>query len=115
MFKLSNIRIGTKLAVMSGCGVVLVVGMIASVMSGNAQVRRAVNKSTERMIKARDLEAIKAFERGMQVAARDIGLAPTDVGMNKALKALAGGAERSPQPDRPDDPAVRPAGSPRRR
>jgi methyl-accepting chemotaxis protein len=89
MFKLSNIRIGTKLAVMSGCGVVLVVGMIASVMSGNAQVSRAVNKSTERMIKARDLEAIKAFERGMQVAARDIGLATTDVGMNKALKLLA--------------------------
>ncbi len=88
MFKLSNIRIGTKLAVMSGCGVVLVVGMIASVISGNAGVRAAVGKSTERVIKARDLEAIKAFERGMQVAARDIGLATTDVGMNKALKRL---------------------------
>jgi methyl-accepting chemotaxis protein len=88
MFRLSNIRIGTKLAIMSGCGVVLVVGMIASLMSGNAQVRGAVNKSNERVIKARELEAIKAFERGMQVAARDIGLATTDVGMNKALKLM---------------------------
>ena len=88
MFQLSNIRIGIKLAIMSGCGIVLVVGMVASIISGNAQIRGAADKADRLMITARDLETIKSLERGMQIAARDIGLATTDVAMKKALAVL---------------------------
>jgi methyl-accepting chemotaxis protein len=88
MLRLSNIRIGTKLAVMSGCGVLLVAGMIGTLIAGNAAVRGAVDKSNERAVKARDLEAIKAFERGMQVAARDIASAPHVMVVEKGLKSL---------------------------
>ena len=73
MIRLSNISIGVKLAVMSGLAVLLVAAMIeVTELMGGASVGRATDKSNERVIKARDLEAIKAFERGMQLAVRDI-------------------------------------------
>jgi methyl-accepting chemotaxis protein len=88
MLRLSNIRIGIKLATMSGCGIALVAAMIATLLAGNAAVRVAVGKANERVIEARDLEAIKASARGMQIAARDIGLAPHDVAVQQALKRM---------------------------
>jgi methyl-accepting chemotaxis protein len=89
MLKLSNIRIGTKLAIMSGLAVVLVAGIISAQMLGNASVRGATGKATERVVKTRDLEAIKAFERGMQLAVRDIRLAHSVADLQKAEKSLA--------------------------
>ena len=58
-------------------------------MLGNASVRSANGKATERVVKTRDLEAIKAFERGMQVAVREIQLAHSVADLQKAEKSLA--------------------------
>ena len=88
MLRLSNISIGIKLAVMSSLGVLLVIAMMATEMMGGASVTRATNKSNERVIKARDLEAIKGFERGMQLAVRDIRLAHSAEELQKAVKSL---------------------------
>ena len=46
MLRLSNIRIGTKLAVMSGLGILLVVGMLVSQILGNSSVRTATETAT---------------------------------------------------------------------
>ena len=95
MFKLSNVRIGTKLATMSGLAVLLVAGIIAAQMLGNASVRKANGKATERVIKTRDLEAIKASERGMQVAVREIQLAHSVVDLQKAENHWPSSKKRS--------------------
>jgi methyl-accepting chemotaxis protein len=88
MLRLSNIRIGIKLAVMSGLGVVLMACMMAILIAGNALVRGAVDQSNERIVSAGDLEAIKSSERGMQVAARDVSLATHEIALQNALKLL---------------------------
>ena len=41
MVRLSDIRIGTKLSIMSGIGVLLVVGIIVAQLHGNSAVRSA--------------------------------------------------------------------------
>jgi len=43
MVRLSDIRIGTKLSMMSGLGVLLVVAMIVVGMRGNAEVKSATD------------------------------------------------------------------------
>ncbi|AXK79831.1 HAMP domain-containing protein [Pseudolabrys taiwanensis] len=88
MLRLSNIRIGTKLAVMSGFAIVLVACMLATLIVGNSLVREAVEKSNTGVVSTRDLEAIKAAERGMQIAARDVSLAPHEIALQQSLKLL---------------------------
>ena len=88
MVRLSNVSIGIKLAVMSGCGILLVLAMIASLVSGDAQIRRAVDQSKHGADNALRLEATKGFVRGMQIGARDIGLAKTDTGMKQGLTLM---------------------------
>ena len=100
MLRLSNIRIGTKLAVMSGFGIVLVAGMIATLVAGNGLVRDAVDKSNEGIVGARALEGIKASERGMQIAARDVSLATHEIALQNALKLMT--AEQKAAHDRID-------------
>jgi len=88
MLRLTNVRIGIKLAMMSGFGIVLVAGMMATLLIGNALVHGAVDKSNEGVVSARALEAIKASERGMQIAARDVSLATHEIALQKALKLM---------------------------
>ena len=88
MLRLSNVRIGTKLAVMSVLGIALIAGMIASQMLSSASIRSVSSKSSASLVKARDLEAIEAAERGMQVAVGDIRFADGGGDLQKGGKLL---------------------------
>jgi len=88
MIRLSNIRIGTKLMVMSGLGILLVVGMILSLAFGNLSVRSAQNLSAVYQDTELQLVNAKAALRGLQVAGRDLRLAMTSAELERSTKAL---------------------------
>ena len=88
MLRLSNIRIGIKLAVISGLGVLLMAAMIATQMMGNSSVRGANEISNIQQRISHDLQAAKSSERGMQIAVRDIRLANSAEDLQKAIKYL---------------------------
>ena len=71
MFKLSDVRISIKLAVISGLGILLVAGILANQMRADSSVSSAVHAANERLLKARDLQSILAAERGMQFAVNE--------------------------------------------
>ena len=88
MFRLSNVRISIKLAVISGIGILLVAGILANQMRAEAQISGAVHKANERLLKARDLQAILAAERGMQFAVNEMLLSGSKEDLAKALTLL---------------------------
>jgi methyl-accepting chemotaxis protein len=88
MVRLSDIRIGTKLSIMSGIGVLLVVGIIVAQLHGNSAVRSANEAVSLQQHLAHDLLGAKASERAMQIAVRDIRLARSRQDLENALKAL---------------------------
>jgi len=109
MFRLSNIRIGTKLGVMSGIGILFVLGMFVSQMHGSATVNSA-NQATARQTEVMsNVEQAKASVRGMQISVRDIRLASTAAELDKATKYLD---ERSASTNRLLDAALDLAVSP---
>jgi methyl-accepting chemotaxis protein len=81
---IQNLRIGTKLAITSALGVLLVGFMIGSQMYGNAGVRQTYQGAIVQQAIARDAIDAKASLRGMQVGARDISLANTATDLKKA-------------------------------
>ncbi|WBL80534.1 methyl-accepting chemotaxis protein [Bradyrhizobium xenonodulans] len=83
-----NLRIGTKLAIASAFGIVLVLAMIASQLVGNGTVRRSSQAASEQQELARDAIESKLAARGMQLAARDIRLANNTADLQKAGDAL---------------------------
>ncbi|MBS0249332.1 MAG: hypothetical protein JSR61_22190, partial [Proteobacteria bacterium] len=85
MFKISNIRISVKLAVISGIGVLLVAGILANQMRADSSISGAVHKANERLLKARALQSIMAAERGMQFAVNEALLAASKDDLAKAL------------------------------
>ena len=86
---IQNLRIGTKLAITSALGVLLVGFMIGSQMYGNASVSRSrESASVQQSISSDGVEA-KAALLGMQVAGRDIRLANTSADLQKAGDSLA--------------------------
>src|SRR5215472_377908 len=89
MIKISNIRIGTKLAVMSGLGVLLVAGMVLTAMHGNSQVRQDNEAAMFQAKISSDAQRLKAVERGMQVGVRDLRLAASADDVKKALELFA--------------------------
>ncbi len=86
MFRLSNIRIGTKLAVMSGLGVLLVIGMIVGQILGNAAIDSAQRASDIQSEIARSILMTKASLRGLQMAVQDMLATRTTPELNKALQ-----------------------------
>jgi len=88
MAKLSDIRIGTKLSIMSGLGVLLVASMIFVQMKGNGTSRAANEGASFQEEIARDVMAAKAAERAVQVAGRDVRLARSSQDLEGALKRL---------------------------
>ena len=88
MFKLSNIRIGTKLAIMSGLGVVLVAVMLAIQVTGNSAVRTAVEKAAFQQRMAHDLEFVRVSVRGMEIAVGNLSSAQTKEVAQKATESL---------------------------
>ena len=89
MFKLSNIRIGTKLAVISAMGILLVLAMIVGQMMGNAGVKAANDTANQQKEIEFNVSAVKSAGRGMQIGIRDLRLAQTPEDLKKALDYLA--------------------------
>jgi len=86
---IQDLRIGTKLAITSALGVLLVGSMIASQIYGNAGVRQAYQSAIVQQTIARDAIDAKASLRGMQVGVRDVRLANTAADLQKAVGYLA--------------------------
>jgi methyl-accepting chemotaxis protein len=86
---IQNLRIGTKLAIISVFSILLVGGMIYAQMVGNAAVRRANENATVQQTIARYAVDAKASARGMQVGVRDIRLANSLENLQKASEYLA--------------------------
>ena len=86
---IQNLRIGTKLAVASALGIVLVALMIFSQMAGNAAVGKATDTANIQQKIAQIAVDAKASLRGMQVAVRDIRLANSAENLQKANDYLA--------------------------
>jgi methyl-accepting chemotaxis protein len=88
MLRLSNIRIGIKLAIMSGLGVLLVGGMIATQMWSNSTVRGANNTADTQQNLAKESMTVRAMETRMQLGVRDVRLARTPENLQKALNNI---------------------------
>src|SRR5215475_5151748 len=83
-----NLRIGTKLAVTSAFGILLVVAMIASQLVGNGNVRRSNEAAFAQQELARDAVEAKLGARSMQLSVRDIRLANNAGELQKASESL---------------------------
>ncbi len=93
MFRLSNIRIGAKLAIMSGITILLVAVLIVSQMMTGAQVKEANFTTDRRTDLALDAALAKSAVRGMRIAATYIRQAndikALDVQFDEYKKAYA--------------------------
>ncbi|MBR0939076.1 methyl-accepting chemotaxis protein [Bradyrhizobium jicamae] len=83
-----NLQIGTKLAVMSAFGILLVFAMIASQLVGNGNVRRSNQAAVEQLKLAQDAIEAKLWVRSMQLSGRDIRLANNAAELQKANDEL---------------------------
>jgi methyl-accepting chemotaxis protein len=88
MLRLSNIRIGIKLAIMSGLGVLLVAAMMATQMLGSAAVRSSIETAVRQALLTQSALDAKASLRGLQVGVRDIRLARSADDLAKAMTYL---------------------------
>jgi methyl-accepting chemotaxis protein len=77
MPRLSNVRIGTKLAIMSGIAILLVLGMIGASLYGNALVKGSDDKASLQLNIAHDVTKIEAAFVSVRLAVRNIRLAET--------------------------------------
>src|SRR3954464_9276482 len=83
-----NLRIGAKLAVMQGVGVMLVVGMIANAIYGNSTVKTASESAASQQALALDLSDARSAIRIMAIRVRDIRLAQESVDIDAAVKGI---------------------------
>ncbi|OPY98668.1 chemotaxis protein [Bradyrhizobium sacchari] len=83
-----NLRIGTKLAIASALGILLVLCIITSQFVGNGYVRDSNKAVVGQLELARDAVEAKLAVRGMQLAVRDIRLAGTSAELQKAGDGL---------------------------
>ncbi|WP_375305282.1 methyl-accepting chemotaxis protein [Bradyrhizobium sp. A11] len=83
-----NLKIGTKLAIASALGVLLVGAMIASQMLGNASIRESSQSALAQQQIARDAVEAEVTVRGMQLAVRDLRLANSSADIQKATTSL---------------------------
>jgi methyl-accepting chemotaxis protein len=88
MLKLANIGIGTKLAVTSAIGILLVVGTIAAQLLGGSAASDSYETAMRRTQTARDVVDAKASERGMQLAVGDVRLSTNKEQFDKATEFL---------------------------
>src|SRR5580704_9645186 len=91
MHRLSNIRIGTKLAAMSALGILLVIGMLVSQIWGNAAVKSSNQAANQQQQIARDILAAKVAVAAMQIGGRETRLAGSKDELQKAIKRLEDG------------------------
>jgi methyl-accepting chemotaxis protein len=85
---IQNLRIGTKLAIASAFGILLVLAMNASQLIGNGNVRRSSETAVAQQQLAREAVEAKVAVRSIQLAVRDIRLANNSGELQKAGDAL---------------------------
>ncbi|WP_168197737.1 methyl-accepting chemotaxis protein [Pseudolabrys sp. FHR47] len=85
MIRLSDIRIGTKLAIMSGLSLLLVAGMIAGQLSGSYLVAQSDARADAQGEIGRNIMVAKVSLRGLQLAGQQILVARNPVDMQKAV------------------------------
>jgi len=85
---LMNLRIGTKLALTIGAGVVLVAGMILNQQFGNASVVRQAERGRADQAVATDLLHAGVALQRMQIGTREIRLAISEREASEALAVL---------------------------
>jgi len=83
-----NIRIGTKLAITVGIGVVLVAGMIVNQQLSNTSVARQTELARDEQFVIADLLSASVALQRMQIGAREIRLAISEREADKALDGL---------------------------
>src|SRR5262249_41828857 len=83
-----NLRIGSKLAITSGVGVLLMAAIIVNQMSGNGHIKESNANVMRNGTNALMAVNSKASVRGMQVAGRDLRLAATSEDIKKATDTL---------------------------
>jgi methyl-accepting chemotaxis protein len=88
MPSISNIRIGTKLAIMSGIAMLLVAGLVLSGLQSDAAIREASDSAMYSAKVTHDVQTLKVIERGLQNDSRDIRFADSAADMQKALDML---------------------------
>jgi methyl-accepting chemotaxis protein len=88
MFRLSNISIGLKLSMMSGLGILFVVGLIVGQIMGSASVKSSNDAADVQSDIGRDIMATKASVRGMAMAVKDIRLSRNNDDLQSGLKFL---------------------------
>jgi methyl-accepting chemotaxis protein len=84
-----DLRIGTKLAVASGMGVLLVLAMLAMQMLGNRAVKLANEHANDQQTIVKDAIDATASIRGMQIGVRDLRLARTAEDLGRASDYIA--------------------------
>jgi methyl-accepting chemotaxis protein len=87
--RIVNLRIGIKLGITSGIGVLLVIGIIIGQMFGNGQIKDASANLVRNETNALAAVNSKASVRGMQLGGRDLRLATTPQDIKKASDNLA--------------------------
>ena len=81
---IQNLRIGTKLAIASVFGILLVVAMDASQLIGNGAVRRSNEAASAQQVLAREAVEARLAARSLQLSVRDIRLANSPDELKKA-------------------------------
>ncbi|RDV03507.1 methyl-accepting chemotaxis protein [Undibacter mobilis] len=85
MIRLSDVRIGMKLAIMSGLGLLLVAGMIAGQVIGSYSVAVSDAAADVQSEIGRSVMATKVSLRGLQLAGQQTLVARNDADMQKAV------------------------------
>jgi methyl-accepting chemotaxis protein len=88
IFSKFKFRIGAKLAISASIGIVLVCGMIANQLIGDAMVGKANDSANNQRHITRDAIDMKASARGMMIGMRDVRLAQTPEDVQKAATYL---------------------------
>jgi methyl-accepting chemotaxis protein len=93
MLRLSNIRIGIKLGIMSGVGVLLVVAMLGTQLKSDTIVLGTRLSARLQQHVAHDLQVAKSSVRSMEIAMREIQLAQSLDDLQNPMKLLEGQAK----------------------
>ena len=112
MFRISNIRIGAKLAAASGLGIFLVAGILASQIVNNRWVDEASEAANRQKALAMDAFEFKGIARGLFLGVRDIRLATTQAHIKAATDTVK---ERREQMDAVLDRMIKLTASPQHR
>src|SRR5262245_14187425 len=86
---LLNTGIGLKLGFFSGLAILTVVGMIATMLRGDATVQRANERASVQQTIVKDAIEAEVSVRGMQVGVRDLRLARSNADIDRARESIA--------------------------